>query len=53
MTGTQQERAPKRSRLQFLDAVNRLSLKQMRYLSGRQEDAIASSDITKAPIVSQ
>ena len=34
-----------------LDAVNRLSLEQMPYLRGREEDAIASSDITKAPIV--
>jgi len=33
--------------------VNRLSLKQMCYLWGGVEDAIASSDITKAPFVKQ
>jgi len=33
------------------DAINRISLKQMRYLWGRTKDAIASSDVTKAPIV--
>ncbi len=34
-----------------LGAVNRLSLKKMRHLWGRGKDAIASSDITKAPFV--
>ena len=44
-------RAPGNDVLCPLDAVNRLSLKQMRYLWRRQEHAIASSDITKVPFV--
>ena len=34
-----------------LSTVNHLSLKQNHHLRGRQKNAIASSDITKAPFV--
>jgi len=37
---------------QSFDAINRLSIKQMRNLWGREKDAIASSDI-KATFVKQ
>jgi len=43
--------APSNDVLCPLNAVNRLSLKQMHCLRGREKDAIASSDITKAPFV--
>ncbi len=45
--------APGSDVLRTLDTVNCLSLKQMLRLWGREEDAIASSDMTKAPFVSQ
>jgi len=38
-------------RLRCLDALSPLYAKQMLHLLGRQKDAIASSDITKAPFV--
>jgi len=34
-----------------LDDVNRLSIEQMPYLWGREKNAVASSNITKAPSV--